>query len=275
MARKSPNFRTEEKEYKIYVLLFPPSNDFYIGNSGQKELYTTLKNHCQLLIDRTKERIKTYIEEEKKAPQMYLIDTTKEVKTDNFKRLIAYAKVMEDNGYHCINNGLFREDMEDMLPATQAIYEHIKDTVVNELLDKSKELYSNYTPGRKQSKEKTRMSVSLSISPEDYTIIEQRARKAGLPISRYVYEACMYGVVVDMDNAVMREYLNEIRHYTNLLDKLILAVCCDSNILPPHLEQIQNAKDTILEQYSNLLKINIKNYNKLEDFYKKMKKANS
>lgn len=61
MANKKSDAYTSKLEWQIYIILFPPNKEYYVGMSSQKNLYTTFKDHCTCRYMLTK----PYVEEVK------------------------------------------------------------------------------------------------------------------------------------------------------------------------------------------------------------------
>ena len=63
---------------------------------------------------------------EKHIPQIFLMETFNGLKPEAFSRSIAWAKMLKDNGYDCINGDTFEEYTNDLYQNTQKYYEEIK-----------------------------------------------------------------------------------------------------------------------------------------------------
>ena len=271
MAKQIPKMYKEIKGWKIYILLFVPFKSFYIGITSQKELYDTLKDHCNLKIDRTSKFIGSYIKE-KHIPQIFLLETFNGLKPEAFSRSIAWAKMLKDNGYDCINGDTFEEYTNDLYQNTQKYYEEIKEYDLTEILAEGNSLYPNYKPGRKQNKNKSGLTVTLTFTPEDYEILERRACECKQGISTYLHRMAIEGVVIVADCPTSNEYLAELRELISSIQQSIITIHRMGQYFPSDLEKIQNALDGVERIYKETVKSNIKFYRKLDRIYEKFKK---
>lgn len=257
MAHKKPKICTEIKEFQIYILLFARAKDFYVGITAQKELYDTLKDHCNKKINRTAQYIGEYIDGGN-VPQIFLLEKIKNTKVKVFSRSIAWAKLITAQGYGCINGETFVEYTADLYDEAQKNFKEIKDINLSEILSDKNSLYPNYKPGRKQKAGKSSYKINLSFSEEDFRLIEQRAVESGMTKTAFVRQMALQGKIITLDYAVSGEYLKEIQRMIDSLRRITMNIYYLKQYFPQDLKIVQEAEDMVTEHYKKFLRMTIK-----------------
>ena len=134
MARYSKKSQYKEiEERAIYALRSPIDNACYIGHCRKDLLKDVYKDHCR------GERYKTAaITAALKArglrPCLHILDTVTCTKVEAYRHVIAWTRILCDNGYHNLDQGNVSCYMDDMLPDTLSIYNRYRNAALDDLL---------------------------------------------------------------------------------------------------------------------------------------------
>ena len=134
MARYSQKSQYKKVEDRvIYSLHSPICNDCYIGHCRKDLLKDVYKDHCR------GERYKTAsMTADLKArglrPCLHILDTVTCTKVDAYHHVIAWTKILCDNGYRNLDQGNVSCYIDDMLPDTRSIYNRHHNAAFDNLL---------------------------------------------------------------------------------------------------------------------------------------------
>lgn len=262
MARRTNKVYTEVKNWKIYVILFPGQNEFYIGLSSQKDLRTTFKDHYNLRLNRTKLYVQK-LKEKDILPQMYLLEIFEGTKNNAFSRIVAWAKLLSKSGYICVNGDTFEAYTEDLIPLSLSFYEEISNTEITALLAENNSLFPDYRPIKKDKRKKNKAVVHLSFSPEEDEIVEKQAKELSKSKTAYCKQMALTGEIYTLNNFANSEYLRELREGIATMQQAIITIHRLGQYFPSDLEKIENFKNTVEEHYIKLVKESTKINNKI------------
>lgn len=260
MATRKIEAYTEVKNWKIYAIIFPENNRVYIGQTSQKELRSTYKNHYTMRFGLTKD----YFEHAKSndiLPQMFLLEEYENKKVISFCRCVAWGKLFTDNGFDCINGDTFNEYMKDMVETTQTFYDEIKDVNILELISPDKSLISNYKPRRSKNKKNEDYTIHISVTPEENKIIEKKAAELRMSKTAYCKQIALNGYINNLDFHASDEYLKELREAILTVKQSIVTIYNLEQYFPYDLARIEELKDIIVRHYKDTVKESLKVHN--------------
>ena len=134
MARYSKKSQYKEiEERAIYALHSSIDNYYFIGHCRKDLLKDVYKDHCR------GERYKTAamavdLKARGLRPCLHVLEEVSCTKVEAYHHVIAWSKILRDNGYHNLDQGNVSCYVDDMLPDTQSIYDRHCNTVLDDLL---------------------------------------------------------------------------------------------------------------------------------------------
>lgn len=271
MATKKKKAYTENKSWKIFVIAFPDSKNMYIGCTSIKDIRKAFREHYSLKFSLTK----SYFEQAKTdniVPQMFLLEEFLTTKNIAFSRMVAWGKLLTDNGYFCINGDTFQSYVEDMIEVTQSFYEELKDINIEEILHSAKNLSVGYKPRKTKNDEKVVQYVQLYFTPEENEIIEKRAAELGLNKANYCKQIALNGQINNLYFHASDTYLKELREAISVVKQAIVTIYKLGQYFPSDLAKIEELKNVIVRHYKDTVKESIKVNAALSSKGKKKKK---
>ena len=242
---------TEHKDWKIYAIVFPNSMDFFVGMTSQEGLRDTYKNHFILRNRFTKPHFEKF-KAENLVPDMYLLEVFEGTKSKCFSRIVAWAKVLIDNGYTSVNGETFVSYTEDMLERTQEYYEEIKDTDISKLITAEKSLFPKYKTKKQTSK---RQKICITLTPEEYDLVEQRAKQAGFrSLSAYCKQMALKGEIYVLADPIPSEYTKALRESIQAIKQSIVTIYALEQYFPYDLQRIQECADIVQDHYKLIVR---------------------
>ena len=258
MKKKKSKIHTEQKQWHIYVILFSEKN-FYIGITSNNKLRTVFKDHFNLRYSLTK----PYMEFDKNknyVPQMFFVETFEETKAVTYSRIIAWAKLISEHEYNCINGDTFMSQVQNFEPRTQFFYDEIKASDVFEMLSEYNSLFPDFKSKKQQS---ARQQISIILTPEEYDYIEREAGLVGISKSAYCKQMALNGTVLHLKTSISSEYLKELREGKKTMQQAIVTIYKLGQYFPQDLEKIENYVNIVTEHYKLMVKESIKIFNKI------------
>ena len=250
MGKRKNKTYSEIKGWKLYVILFPDSSDFFVGMTSQEDLRDTYKNHYILRNKFTRQHFEDAKEREL-APDIYLLEVFESAKNMAFSRIVAWAKLLIDYGYTCINGDTFVSYTEDLLEQTQAFLAELEDADIEKLLSDENSLFPNY---KTREKKNGNSVITISVTPEEYEIIKQRAKEADIwSISGYCRCMAVHGKIYALTNPVPWEYINALQEGINTMQQSILTIHKLKQYFPSDLAKIQEFVDAVKDYYGFVL----------------------
>jgi len=258
---------TQQKDWKIYAIVFPNGRDFFVGMTSQEGLRDTYKNHF-ILRNRFTRRHFENAKAKNLVPDMYLLEVFKGTRSQTFSRIVAWAKVLIDNDYTSVNGETFVSYTEDMLERTQQYYEEIADADVHNLMAAEKSLFPKYKT-KKQTRK--RQKICINLTPEEYDIIEQRAKEAGFrSLSAYCKHMALKGEIYVLADPIPSEYTKALRESIQTIKQSIVTIYALEQYFPYDLQRIQECVDIVQEHY----KLIVRERRKIYRYINKQNKIN-
>lgn len=141
--RKRDNVHKKKALRTIYVLIFS-DNGFFINHTTQKNMRDVYKDHYNLKWNWSKNQMAAD-KEKGYIPQMFILEEDFDgTKAETFSRIVAWGRLLQENGYTCTNGETFSEYINDLVPRTQQYYDDIKNEDVGLLLDDFYSLFPDY-----------------------------------------------------------------------------------------------------------------------------------
>ena len=134
MARYSQKSQYKKVEDRvIYSLHSPVGKDFFIGHCRKDLLKDVYKDHCR------GERYKTAamtaaLKARGLRPCLHILDTVTCTKVEAYRHVIAWTRILCDNGYHNLDHGNVSCYVDDMLPDTHSVYDRHCNAALDDLL---------------------------------------------------------------------------------------------------------------------------------------------
>lgn len=262
MAVKKNKKYTDEKIWKIYVLVFPPSKNFFINFTCQKELRTTFKDHFIL----RKSITKPYVEECKKnknIPQMFFLEDFCATRNNAKSRAVAWAKLIQENGYFCINDDGFKSYIEDLLPKTIGYYEEVKEQNISHLLAENMSLFPEYKTNKQVKKNSNLIVYTLYFKPDEYTVFEKNAEELNMTKAAFGKKMILNGKIYMLDTSDFAKYIKELQEGVATMQQTVLTIHKLGQYFPSDVVKIEEFKNLVQEHYALFLKETIKLNNKI------------
>ena len=134
MARYSKKSQYKQVEDRvIYVLHAPFGNQFYVSHCRKDLLRDVYKHHLRYQYYKTESFISS-CKEQFVRPCLHVLEKVSCTKVDAYHHVIAWAKILCDNGWHSLDQGNIACYMEDMLEDTLSVYAQHKGAVLEDLL---------------------------------------------------------------------------------------------------------------------------------------------
>lgn len=190
--RKRDNVHKKKALRTIYVLIFS-DNGFFINHTTQKNMRDVYKDHYNLKWNWSKNQMATD-KEKGYIPQMFILEEDFEgTKAEAFSRIVAWGRLLQENGYTCTNGETFSEYIGDLVPRTQKYYDEIKNEDVKLLLDDFYSLFPDYGARNRPKPEPVHYNtVKVKFTDRELKMLEQ---------ATYIYD---FDTVADLvrDNIV-------------------------------------------------------------------------
>lgn len=232
---------------KIYIFLFG-ENCFYIGATIQsmRSIYASnvaLRNGWTARCFESAQ-LKNVL------PQMFWLDTVVGNKYTAFRRQLAWAKLLIDHGYVCINGNKFIQHVE-LLEEDNDDYLSVKDADLVGLLSKDKSLFPDY--GNERKRHKDRKQISISFTAEEHAFITMKAHECGMTKANYIKQCCLNPNMIMLDTSALDEYTKELRSGINELNRIATNIYYMQQYFPADLKSIQEFTDTVTDHYRQIL----------------------
>ena len=94
----------------------------------------------------------------------------------------------------------------------------------------------------------------MMVSNEEYEIIKQRAKEAGILVSPYIRKVAQNPNIIRFDFKVVADHTKELGEIRNSLNRLIITIDATNKYLPREIETIVNLMQEVFNTENELLK---------------------
>lgn len=232
---------------KIYIFLFKESY-FYIGSTIQG-LRNVFKSNYLGRNGWTKNYF-IMVKHSNVLPQMFLLETITSNSYSCFIRQLAWAKLLIDNDFICINGDKFMQYVESVCE-DDADYSVIKNTDLQVLLRDTNSLFQNY--GRQRKPNPTQKQLGISLTIEEHNFITAKAKECNMTKKDYVKQLVLNPNIIMLDTSSLEEYIAELRTGISSLRQIIVNVYYMQQYFPSDLKKIQDFTDMVNEHYKAMV----------------------
>lgn len=235
------------KEIDVYVIVSRISNEFYVWKIKHPNTYQAYKDHVNGNFGRTKDLFERSLQE-KQMPRMYLLDTLATTEQKAYRHCLAWTRYFMEQGLTPLSTEYFLQNVSDLLPETEQLYDSIRDKPLDLVLSEENTLVSDYHPRPKTQNKVPKDSITLHVSPEEYDRIYRRSRKKKLSMSRYCREMALAGEIHYLETPSPWEHIREIREAKMILRQVLYAIWRTRNYYPADMENIEKMTAIICEE---------------------------
>lgn len=234
-----PRSKNEAKEYAIYLILSPiDTKQMYIGKTYSHRLRKTYTEHLRLRVAKTRE-MSSKAAELHRLPPLYILEECKLTSCEAFRRCIVWTRYFIDHGYTQITEDILTEYAQNLILATQAYYDLIKNKSIEDILLPKGGLFENYGTVKKPRTQTDKHTISIRFDPEEYLLIRQKSHLAGLSMGQYCKDRILNSPVIYIDHAEIESRLDAHENESRLLKQILFSVYKTHKYYPADIKNIQ------------------------------------
>lgn len=231
--------KNEAKEYTIYLIISPiDTRQIYIGKTYSHRLRKTYTEHLRLRVAKTKEMCSKAAEQHR-LPPLYVLEECTLSSREAFRRCVAWIKYFMDYGYTQISEDILTDYAQDLVPATQACYDLIKDKPIEDILLPVDGIFSDYGTLKKPHVQTGKHTISIRFDPEEYLLIRQKSHLAGMSMGQYCRDRILNGPVINIDHTEIEARWDTHEDELLLLKQILFSVYKTHKYYPADIKNIQ------------------------------------
>lgn len=258
MARitRTSTYKTK-KEYHIFIILHPITNEYYIHFSTASSLRTIYKTHYTLQNPLTKKMFQEY-RYTLYPPEMYSLEMAFCTQPEAYAKQLVWIKYFIEKQYHPLNH---RDDLEasnDLFAENTEYLEKIKQHPVSFYINSETRLFANYGRERRDLEPTKKKQINFQTSQIEYEQIQKNAQLHNKKVSAYLREVALTGHVIEFNFQAIIEHTkqislikNEMNAYINTLVKTNQAYPVDVQNMILLLKEINESEKKMLKKINN------------------------
>lgn len=239
-------------ERRIYIILFT-GGYFYINVTIQDNLRTVYKDNY---LGRNGWTAACFEESKKNShlPQMFVLQKIIGNQYAAFCSEIAWAKLLVEKGYQCLNGEKFLMYVEDVQDC-DIDYIAIKNADLNTLLSPDKSLFPNYGKIRNSNSTTHRKQLNIMLKKEEHEYITGKAKECNMSKAQYVKQMRINGNIISLNDSAINEYIEELRKGIEELKQIVITIHFLKQYFPNDLAVIQSFADMVGKHYKAMLRL--------------------
>ena len=262
---KKAEFYESICEFIIFVFLEQQDERCYVWKTKNSNLKGVYEMHYFLGVGQTKEIFQRG-KGSGRTPEMYILETIETTENVALKHCIAWTRYFTEHGYESINRTI-NHFSEHLAEDTKTIYRGIKDRFLTDVCDKEHQCFADYGTIRKKRTENDRRQIAISLAPDEYQQIADKAKELRMRPTGYVKEMTLNGTVFREDYSFFMEYKETLWNIEICLKNLLLEIYNTGKYHPEDLTNIQKLCDQIGDIHHDAMK----EFNKVCSKRKKIK----
>lgn len=272
MARKRKENNT--RSHKIYALLSSSSNEFFVGKTYAADPNVAYKNHASLKNQQTK-KLFSEARKTQNFPKMYLLEAVNVTQETAYGYCVAWTKYFVEQGLTPLTNEKVLTYIEELTEENETIYNCIKAVPMESVLSEEHLLIGSWTMKMKREKpsertEKKDHRVTLNLTLDNLELLSHKAKEAKMSLSKYCLTMALNGYVATIN---VWEYLDALRDFTDVLQKILLAILQHGKYYPADLDNILKLLEMVNDNEKKVVKALRQETEKLVG-YKKLQMKN-
>lgn len=223
--------RIEVRDIEVYCILFPETNQVFIGKNLAPNHYQSYKDHVR----GRKPLTKNLFEAAKQTgnyPKMYLLNRLQSTETRAYRYIVAWTKFFTDKGFQVLGHTKTLDYATDLVDETQKIFDEFKDFSLSEITSEEHILVGNYTQ-KTTDPEKIPTKIVVVVSPEEYLHIKAKADAEHMSLSKYCRLMAVNGTITRIE---FSEYIKELRAIKRIFKEVQLGIYQSGKYFPADLE---------------------------------------
>lgn len=273
MARKPKENKT--RSHKIYALISSASNEFFVGKTYATDPNVAYKNHASLKNQQTK-KLFSDAKKTQNFPKMYLLEEVNVTQETAYGYCVAWTKYFVEQGLTPLANDKVLTYIEELTEENETIYNCIKDVPIGSVLSDEHLLRETWKAKEKKEKPSERTGnkdqrVTLNLTMDNLELLSNKAKEAKMSLSKYCLTMALNGYVATIN---VWEYLDALRDFTDVLQKILLAILQHGKYYPADLDNILKLLEMVIENEKKVVKTLKQETEKLVG-YKKLQLENA
>ena len=252
-------YRTEIRDIEIYAIIFPESQQVFIGKNWAPNHYQSYKDHVGERKKHTKALFKI-AKQTGNFPKMYLLNRLETTEIRAYHYIIAWTRFFTDKGFQVLTHTRTSDYATDLLDETQGIFDSIKGFSLEEITGEERILVGSYTP-RAEKTDDVPTQITINLSPEEYRHIKAKADAEHMSLSKYCRLMAVDGTVTRIS---FSEYADEIRAYKRVMREVQLGIYQSGKYFPADLENMQKLVKQINANQKRVIKTFEREFTKLQ-----------
>lgn len=250
--------RTAIRNIEIYAIIFPETNQVFIGKNRAGNSYQSYKDHVGGRKTLTKDLFET-AKQTQTFPKMYLLHKLETTETCAYRYITAWTKYFLEKGFQVRGHKYTLAYADDLLDETQKIFDQISGLSLDEITSEEKILVGSYTQ-KKESTETIPTHITVVVTPEEYQHIKAKADNFGMSISNYCNTMAVNGTVT---NFTFTEYLDELRAIKRTIREIQLGIYQSGKYFPADLANMELMIERINQNYKHVIRYIDRQFKKL------------
>lgn len=267
---------TNKNQYKnitertIYVIKSPLTEECFVGHC-RKDLLISVYQHHKYGERNATRTLCEGLNEQELRPCLYIIETVQCTKTEAYKHVVVWVKIISDSGYIVVNQGDTKSYSEDLLEENERRYNERKHTSIANLFRCNNCVVATYnrkqcpamkvsidSSGTQRPEQKRRLrdkEIKMRLSEEEYNQIVKNAKACDKTTVAYLRELGLNMCIVPMDLSIVTEHTSVITSYRNAINQLLFTIKKTGNYTPADLEYILEKTRDLLKAENKFLEL--------------------
>lgn len=251
--------RIEVRDIEVYCILFPETNQVFIGKNLAPNHYQSYKDHVRGRKPLTKDLFEA-AKQTGNYPKMYLLNRLQSTETYAYRYIVAWTKFFVDKGFQVLGHTKTLDYATDLVDETQKIFDEFKGFSLSEITSEEKILVGNYTQ-KTTDPEKIPTKIVVVVSPEEYLHIKAKADAEYMSLSKYCRLIAVNGTITRIE---FTEYTDELRSIKRVLKEVALGIYQTGKYFPADIENFEKMLDKINDNYKKTTNMIGREFKKLQ-----------